>query len=198
MSFMMPSMPEDTSAAEEAKRQERIKSGMGEIDKTFGGFNEPFYQGQARNYLQYAEPQVEDQFSKAAEQLKYGLARNFGTTQSSYAARKNAELEQRRREAVANVGTQAQSMASEARGDVERQRSQLVSQLQGTADPAAAAQAAVQASQTLQAPKSYQPLGDLFADLTNEFKQGTSPYGAIGYTKGLATGTKPSPVKIIN
>jgi len=197
MGFMSPDMPADTASAEEAKRQERIKSGMGEIDKTFAGFNDPYYQTQARNYLQYAEPQVEDQYAKAAEQLKFGLARNFGTTQSSYAAQKQAELAKRYAEAQANVGTEAQNQAAGVRGDVEKQRSALVSQLQSTADPAAAANMALQASQTLNAPRSYQPLGDLFSDLTSSFKAGTDPYGVIGYGRGLATGSNPSPVKII-
>lgn len=197
MGFMMPEMPEDTAAAEEAKRQERIKQGMGEIEKSFSGFTPEFYQKTARGYTEYALPELEDQFKEAADQLKFGLARKFGTTQSSFAAKKQAELQKRYAEQSTNLAKRAQDYASQAQADVERERGALTSQLQSTADPASAAQMAVKQSELLQAPRNYEPLGDLFTDITADFAQGTYPYGAGGYVRGLATGSKPKPVKII-
>jgi len=200
MGFMSPDMPEDTAAADEAKRQGRIKAGMADIDKTFGQFDPTFYGNRARAYTEWGVPQVDDQYKEAADQLKYALVRQYGTTQTSEAAKRQALLARKYTEARTGVAQSAEDYASQAKADVERERNALVSQLQSTADPEAAAQAAVKSSELLQAPKTYSPLGSLFSDVTAGLASGASPYGTLDYAGQMyrkATGASKSPVSVI-
>ena len=62
--------------AEEEARQGRVREGADKINQTFAGYDDDFYKGITQNYLDYATPQVEDQFQDAARQLRINLARN--------------------------------------------------------------------------------------------------------------------------
>src|SRR5215467_7098248 len=139
MGFMAPDPPKDTAAADEAKREANIKTGMESIDRTFSGFTPEFYQQRAADYSGYAMPEVEQQFQDARKNLIYALARQYGTTQTSEAATRQARLAQAYAKAKADVVSKGQDYATQAQGDVEKERSALVSQLNATADPGAAA-----------------------------------------------------------
>ena len=62
--------------AEEEARQGRVREGADAINTAFAGYDDDFYKGITQNYLDYARPQVEDQFKDAARQLRINLARN--------------------------------------------------------------------------------------------------------------------------
>lgn len=166
MGFMSPDMPKDTAAAEEAARQKKIEEGMGKIDTTFAGFTPEFYSSRAKAYGDFAMPQVEDQYKKAAENLTYALARQYGTTETSEAAKRQAELAKQYEMAKAGITDKSQDYATSTKGDVEKQRSALVSQLQATADPNATAQLASTQADLLRQQQSFEPLGDLFYNIT--------------------------------
>jgi hypothetical protein len=168
---------DDSYAKEEAARQKRIKEGTYKIENVFRGFDEPFYQQRARAYTEYGLPQVEDQYSKAAEKLKYALARQYGTTQTSEAAKRQAELTNQYMQAKADVATKAQQYANQARTGVEQERQNLMSQLQTSADPAAAARMALTSSELLQKPTAMDPIGTLFSNVTEGLASANYPYG---------------------
>src|SRR3546814_7739919 len=87
--------------------------------------------------LDYATPQLEDQFAKAKEQLIFALSRG-GNLNSSVAGERLADLTKqydRNRTALADRGL---ALANDARSKVESARSDLVAQLQGSAEPTSA------------------------------------------------------------
>lgn len=155
--------------AREEARQASIRTGMGNIDSAFAGFNDDFFNARGKAYTDYAMPQLDEQWGKAQEDLTYGLSRS-GLLNSSAAAEKMADAKRdydRQRQAIESTGL---DYANQARGDVERNRSDLVAQLNATADPTSAAQAAANRAGMLSASPGFQPLGQLFQNLSENLK----------------------------
>ena len=151
--------------ADEAARQARIKEGSANIDKSFGGFNDAFYNQRAKAYTDYANPQLADQYARTQQNLTYNLARQ-GLTASSEAARNAGELQRQYNDNRAQIAARGIDTANEARGQVEQNRSELLAQLNATSDPAAAAASAVNRAGILSQQSSFSPLGQLFANTT--------------------------------
>jgi hypothetical protein len=189
----------DNGAAEararEDARQASIRAGMGRIDEIFGKFNDEFYNSRRDAYTGYATPQLDDQWKKAQDDLTYALSRS-GLLNSSVAAEKLGDARKqydRQKQAIESTGM---DYANQARGDVERNRSDVVAQLNGTADPDAAAAAALNRSNYLNATPAFQPLGLLFQNVAaniggqmearraDEAARGISLYGAGGRGSG--------------
>lgn len=197
MGFMSPSMPKDTSAAEEAAREKKIEEGMGKIDTTFSGFTPEFYASRAGAYSDYAMPQVEDQYKKAAEGLKFALARQYGTTETSEAAKREAELAKQYTMAKTGITDKAQDYATSAKSDVEKQRGALVGQLQATADPNAVGQLASTQADLLRQQQSFDPLGDLFYNVTEGLASAAPSAGIIGSPFKRAGSASQKPYSIV-
>jgi|SRR5882672_303901 len=188
MGFMGGGGPDDNSAQEEALRQKRITEGKRKVAGAFAGFTPDFYGSQARAYNEFALPQLDDQYAKAGQQLKYALARQFGTTQTSEAASRVADLSKRYALARTNITEQGLQKSQEAQGNVEAERGKILQSLNATADPAAAAQMAMSQANLLSKPSAFDPLADLFGNVTAGLAttaptggySGTTPYP--GYT----------------
>jgi hypothetical protein len=184
----------EQARADEQARQERIRQGTSQINDTFNSqFNDDFFGRRQQGYLDYATPQLQDQFGKAKEQLTYALARG-GNTDSSLAAQKQAELQQAYDLNRQQVADQALSYGTQARNSVEDARSGLVQMLNASGDAQGAATAAITRAQALSQPQQYSPLGQLFGQFTSglgaqaaaeksAYISGTSPT----YNTGLFT-----------
>src|SRR3546814_9115062 len=83
----------EAARRDEEARQARIRAGMGQIDQTFSQFNDDYFDTRSKAYLDYATPQLEDQFAKATEQLIFALSRG-GNLNSSVAGERLADLTQ--------------------------------------------------------------------------------------------------------
>ena len=59
--------------ADEAARQGRITDGTNRINDTFGQFNDNYYNGIKQGYLEYANPQLSDQYNTARKALTFSL-----------------------------------------------------------------------------------------------------------------------------
>lgn len=150
---------------EEQQRQQRIKAGTAAIDSTFAPFNDAFFAARGKAYTDFARPQLEEQFKTAREKLIYALARN-GLSQSTVGADMFANLSKKydtNRQVVEGRGIDE---ANKARMAAENNRSDLVAQLQATADPGAAARSAVARSRAVAATPGFDPLGNLFTNVT--------------------------------
>lgn len=159
----------DSRAAreEEEARKARIRAGTAKIDKTFGQFDDGFFDGYRDNYLGFYEPEVDRQFGDAQKQLTYGLAR-AGTINSSMAGEKQADLMTALGLQKAGVLSQANDATSKLRGNINTEKSSLVSLLNATGDSDRAANEALARSQQLyQAQPSYNMLGDLFGGVAS-------------------------------
>lgn len=151
---------------EEAARQAKIRDGTQKINQTFDSqFTDPFFAGRRTAYMDYANPQLQDQYGDAREQLTYALAR-AGTLDSSIRADKDAELQKLYDQRVREVGDQALALETDSRNAVEGARTDLIRTLQATGDAEGAANSALTRAQILSKPEAYSPLSQLFADFT--------------------------------
>lgn len=161
----------DAARADEQARQERIRGGTKRIDEIFAGqFNDPFYQQRRQNYLDYATPQLDDQYADAQKNLVFDLARN-GTLSSSIRGARMSELQKLYDTNRQQVHDQGLAYENQARNAVEGARSNLLTTLNSTGDAEGAASSALSRSQALSAPDTYSPLTDLFAKFTSTLGQ---------------------------
>lgn len=151
--------------AEEAARQAEIRRGMGEIDKTFGQFDDGFYGGRREAYMDFATPQLEDQFQKATEALTFALARS-GNLDSSSRSDQMGELAKLYDTNRQQITDQALDYETQARDSVEGARSDLTRTLNATGDAEAAANSALSRASILSRTPAFSPIGDLFAKFT--------------------------------
>lgn len=151
--------------ADEAARQARIQQGTASIDKNLAGFDKNFYDSRAQAYVNYANPQLSDQYANTQRNLAYNLARQ-GLTASSEASRNAGELQRQYNDARAQIAAKGMDVANEARQNVEQNRSELLSQLYASTDPAAASNAALNRAAVLSQQQSFSPIGQLFANTT--------------------------------
>lgn len=173
--------------AQEQARQAKITDGTSQINSLFDNqFTDDFYKDRGQSYLDYAYPQLQDQYANAMDELKYALDRS-GTTNSSAYSSKLAELQKlydTNRRTVANT---AQDYENTAKSNVESARSNLISQLNSTADVSGTVDAANARAAALTSTPAYSALGQLFST----FLSGLNGYAA-GSTSGgsnYSTGT---------
>jgi hypothetical protein len=152
--------------AEEEARQGRITAGKSAIDSAFAGYDDDFYAGQAQNYMDYANPQIEDQYTDAMRSLTRALARN-GTSQSSMAAERRAKIERQLADAQTDAARQGQSFANDTRQSLASVKNNLVSQNQSLADPTLISNMAANQSVAASQLPTYNPVAQIFADATS-------------------------------
>tara|TARA_B100000965_G_scaffold55117_2_gene41551 strand:+ start:6121 stop:6732 length:612 start_codon:yes stop_codon:yes gene_type:complete len=151
--------------AEEEARQGRIRTGRKKIDDTFSSFDDKFYDKRRQSYLDYANPQLDDQYKKAVSELTLALARN-SLSNSSVAARKNAELQKQQGIQARAVADKAREYETGTRSAVNMAKSDLNTQNMSLADPTLIGQSAANRAIALTDLPAYSPLGNLFANAT--------------------------------
>lgn len=151
-----------------------------------GGFNDKFFGDIRDSFVNFARPQVDDQFRKAGEQSTFGLAR-AGLLDSSVRGDQNAELQKQYDINLQDITDKARGYETEARTNVERTRGDLISMLQATGDATGAANSALARASTLATPPSYSPLGQLFQDSTAMIGQ------QLAQERAFALGLAPRP-----
>jgi hypothetical protein len=151
----------------ENRRIQRINKGEKRIDKIFGKFDKGFYKTYQNKYVNFYQPEIDDQFGDAQDELTYALAR-AGTLKSSIAGGKQADLRSAYKTQQAVTLSQAQDATSALRGNINNEKSGLISLLNATGDANRASNEALSRSQQLfrEAP-AYDPLGDIFAGVAS-------------------------------
>lgn len=158
--------PDYESASEaEARRQKRVDAGLEEINKVFDQFDQDFYDKSQDAYLDYYEPQLEDKYKKGLSDLKFALARGgrFGSS---------TEVD-RKAKAAQDLGFQKQELASgaikaadDSEAAVNAAKKEMTNLNQLNANPDLAASLANQQAGVLNQPPKYDPLLDVFGDIT--------------------------------
>lgn len=171
------------AAQAEAARQNRISQGQRDIDQQFAQFDEPFYQKAATDYTAATTPKLLSDFQTTKNNLTYALARS-GALNSSVAVNKNASLDKTLAANEATVTNNAQDRANQLRGNVSTQKGNLVNQLESSGDPTAIAGQAQGATASLRAPSIVQPLGNLFADWSQQYLAGSTNNAVEGRPTG--------------
>lgn len=157
--------PAGKSAADQFKEgvaQGTLFSGS----KSVGGFGEDFFKGRRDAFLNYATPQLEDQFGDATKQLTFALARN-GTLNSSVRADKSADLSKKYSLNKQQIADQALASETDSRNAVEDARSNLIASLNATGDVQGASNSAMARASALSKPAAFNPLTSLFSDFTS-------------------------------
>lgn len=163
----------------EAERQARINSGMSQINDIFGQFDDDFYNQRRDAYIDYATPQLEDQYKSAGAALTAALSRS-GNMNSSLAAQRAADLEKQYGVQRQSVADKARGFANQARESVSNSRGDVVQMLNASADPSAAVNEAMnRVSNVRDNTPSFDPLGPIFQNATS---------GLAGYTQGQSMG----------
>lgn len=148
---------------EEAKRQARIAQGQQGIDQAFAGFDDPFYSGYQTQYLDYYNPQLNDQYSDAVKRLTLQLAQT-GNLTGSAGAQQLSDLKKFYDTQKLSLTNQALDATNQLRGNIDQRKSQLYADNRAAADPGSAASAAASAAQYLQPTAPTSPLANVFAD----------------------------------
>jgi hypothetical protein len=157
--------------ADEQARQAQIRAGTERIGGIFDSqFNDQFFDGRRQAFLDYARPQLEDQFGDAQKQLTFALARG-GNLDSSVRGQKSAELQKQFDLNQQQIADKALASSTESRNAVEDARGNLVATLNATGDAQGAANSAMTRASALSQPVAFSPLTQLFADFTGGLGQ---------------------------
>ena len=154
--------------AEEEARQGRVREGADAIKNTFAQYDDDFYKGITQNYLDYATPQVEDQFKDAARQLRINLARN-NMLNSSVNVNRKQKLQEDFDKAMRDISVRGKQFSNTTQSNLEAAKSDLLSQNQNIADPVLIAQTAANRATAAAELPPYSPLEDLFAGAAEGF-----------------------------
>ena len=154
--------------AEEEARQGRVRKGADAMNETFAAYDDDFYKGITQNYLDYARPQVEDQFKDAARELRIALARNARLDSSVNVDRK-AKLQEDFDKAMLEQSLKCKEYANITQRNLEAAKTDLLSQNQNIAYPVLIAQSAANRANAAAELPPYSPLGELFAGAAEGF-----------------------------
>lgn len=134
---------------------------------TKGQFDDSFFNSIADNYTNFALPQLQEQHTKAGDELIYDLART-GNLDSSTRATKGADLQKAYDLNKQSIADKALSLKNDTKNAVEDARFNVISQLNATGDADGAANAALTRASALSQPSmDFSPLSGLFADFTS-------------------------------
>lgn len=138
------------------------------------GFTDDFYDRQRQAYLQFANPQADEQFEDAQENLTFALSR-AGTLNSSIAADRFAEAGQDYDEARGLIADRADDVANQTRRSVADERARLTSLLNASADPSTTLAGIGRVLDGLRSTPAFDPIGPIFQNVTagiGNFAQG--------------------------
>jgi len=159
----------DSGAADARKREEerqaRVDAGAVEIEDVFSQFDDDFYDKRRTALMDYERPQIQDQYKEALGQLAFALARS-GLANSSVGATRRAKGQKDLAFELQESADRGDQSASNAEGAINTAKQALLTNNVTLADPTAAANAAISAAEQKSALPKYEPLMDLFADLT--------------------------------
>jgi hypothetical protein len=152
---------------DEQARQQRIRAGTERVNSIFGeNFNDDFFGGRRQAFLDYATPQLDDQFNKTQRDLTFSLARS-GMLNSSMRGQRFGELQRLYDTNRQQIADQALQEETTARNAIEDARGNLISTLNATGDAEGAANSAITRATALSRPNAFSPLANLFSNFTN-------------------------------
>lgn len=150
---------------QEAARQAEIRQGRENINSTFGQFDDNFFGQNRQAFMDYARPQLDEQFGDASKALTFDLARS-GLMNSSVRGDQTSKLQRLYDQNNQQLTNEALSREQQQRNSVEGARADLISMLQTTGDAQGAANQALSRASILSAPQPFSPVGQLFQDFT--------------------------------
>lgn len=183
----------DGGAAQQARQSEQAREirvneglwGPGGINPIFSQFDDNFYNKRRDAYLDYANPQLSDQYADAHKQLTYALDRN-GTLDSTARTGQEANLAKLYNTGKTGISNQALDYENSSRSNISNAKSDLVNELVSTGDSAAIGNEATSRAAAASLPDVYSPVSNVFSGFT----QGLAQQAQLEQTAAL-TGGKP-------
>ena len=187
------------AAQAEAQRQGTISQDTSSIKNAFGGFDDNFFNNQSTAYQNYANPQLDDQYQTAKDQLSFALGRE-GLLDSSEGARQIAELSKQYDTNKQNIVDTGDQYANTARQNVAGTQSTLLQQAQNAEAPDSISSDLAARMPTLGALPAFSPLGDIFQNVSalaaNSYAwQRAAQGGAVPATSGGGATLFPAPTR---
>lgn len=164
----MGAMSDGGAAGLEAKRQSDIQQGLVNIDQSFAGFTPDWYKNRAQDYIKAETPDVMRDYQETKNNLTYALARH-GILNSSAAVQRDTSLQKKLAENQSTIANGAQDSVNRLKANVQQQKGQLTTQLESSADPTGVTAQALGAAAGFRADSPIQPLGNLFADWSQQY-----------------------------
>lgn len=154
----------------------------------FQGFGDDFYNKAAQSYVQYAVPQIAQQYDQTNRGIQYGLA-NRGLVGSSAQSKAQSDLQLNLGQQEQQVADNARTTATNLRNQVENSRQSAISNLYQASDPAGAGAQAVSSAAQFSVPQSFTPILGAFSNLANQYatSQLYNNYTPTSYTGGPTT-----------
>jgi hypothetical protein len=156
----MGSAPADNSAEisrkNQAARGRRVSEGTSRINETFGKFDDSYYSGLGKSYLDCFKPQLERQHSEGQKQLTFRFA-DSGSLDPAASNQKFADLRREYTLQSSQLSNRALSAQQEGRVDVERNRADLIGQLKHRAGAESSGNSALARQQPQCSPAVFAP-----------------------------------------
>lgn len=136
--------------------------------QTFEGFQQPFFDKRAQDYVNFALPQLADQYRQNRSAMLFGLS-NRGLSNSTVAKQANQQIERAAgtgRQQIAETGIQ---QANALKQDVENARQTAINQLYQTGDPSQAVSSAINTASQLRMPSTFAPIADAFSGIARSY-----------------------------
>ena len=118
--------------AEEARAQ-RVRDSRGAVDTVFGTYDDDFYDKRRQSYLDYANPQVQQDYEDAMGELMGALA-SSGRTKSSLAAKRKAKGQELMDRAQADVNMKAEGHVGDLKSALAQTKQNMYDQASTLAD----------------------------------------------------------------
>lgn len=188
------SAPKDNSgqiaADQEAKRQATVTQDTQSVNDAFSkSFTPDYYGNITKNYEDYYNPQLDQQYQNALNSLTYQLGQQ-GILQSSEGDRQLALLKQSYGTNQQTVANNAANAAATAKQNVAQQQNQLLTQANAAADPVSLASQTAANVGSINTNPTYSPLGSVFASALGQgtnalsIQQGGGLYAGSGAQVG--------------
>ena len=168
------------AAAAQAAQQAQTTADDQDIDQQFAGFTPEFYKQAGTDYTNAVTPGMMQDYQTTKNNLTYSLARG-GILNSGAAVQRNQSLQDQLSQNESQIANNAQNQSNQLQANVDTQKNTLYSQAEAGATPSAINAQAQAANSQLRAPAPIQPLGQLFANWSQQYlapmgnNTGTSP-----------------------
>ncbi len=151
-------------------------------DKTYQGFGPDFYANREKAYMDFALPELGEQYRNQVNQTKFGLS-NRGLFGSSAGNQAFSDVERANLGARRQIADTARAGAQDLRKEVESSRNSLISQLYQGVSPAQGLRSAIDTAAGFSAPNMFAPVGNFFSNLVNQYaiKNVLNPSGGGGF-----------------
>lgn len=180
--------------AQQQAHDSAVAAGKSNIDTAFSSFTPDYFKGIQSSYTKAYEPQLDDQYGIARDQLTAALAGN-DTLGSTAGANSTAMLQKQYNTSQSDIASKGQDAANTAQANVNNEKTNLYNMNSSAADPLAAQTSAQAATGALVSPQSYPSLGNVFGAALSPIASATKTAAGSPYypnpNAGIGFGSAP-------